>query len=83
MIAAVTVSIVKSLSKEALNAMGSEVRGSKFCSTRSMIRRKEEEKVKTKITTAMLCSSFERLRELKPPAAWGAGKWDSTGHAKD
>jgi hypothetical protein len=82
MIAAVTESIVKSLLKEVLNAIGSEACERTFCSTRSMIRRTEEKKHITKITMMLLCSFLIRERELKPPAPLGAGNKNSAGLLK-
>jgi hypothetical protein len=79
MIAAVTESMVKALLKELLNAIGSDVRGRTFCSTRSMIRSTEEKKHTTKMTVMILCSFLMRARELNPPAPRGAGKRNSTG----
>ena len=68
MIAAVTESMVKSLLKEILNAIGSDVCGRTFCSTRSMIRSTDEKKHTAQITVMILCSFLMRARELKPPA---------------
>ncbi len=79
MIAAVTESIVKSLLKEALNAIGSDDCGSTVCPTRSMIRSTDEKKTTTKIMTTILCSSLIRPRVLKPPVPRGAGNKISTG----
>jgi len=82
MIAAAIESILKSLLKEAFIAMASEVRGSTFCSTRSMIRSEEEKSMMTKNTTKILCTSLMRLRDWDPPAPRGAGNKNSAGRRK-